>query len=57
MKISGRILYPVVEERMKAEWNYSNLDVEEDIPDEVEEEVVPEPTSPIMEDILKSKKK
>lgn len=48
-------ILPIVEERMKDEWNYSNK--EEDPPDEVEEEVVPEPTSPIMEDVLKSKKK
>ena len=48
-------ILPVVEARMKDEWNYSNK--EEEPPDEVEEVVVPEPTSPIMEDVLKSKKK
>jgi len=48
-------ILPVVEARMKDEWNYSNK--EEEPPDEVEEEVVPEPTSLIMEDVLKSKKK
>jgi RecA/RadA recombinase len=46
-------ILPIVEERMKDEWNYSNK--EEEPPDEVEEEVVPEPTSPIMEDVLKKK--
>ena len=48
-------ILPVVEARMKDEWNYSNK--EEEPPDEVEEVVVPEPTSLIMEDVLKSKKK
>ena len=46
-------ILPIVEERMKDEWNYSNK--EEEPPDEVEEEVVPEPTSEIMEDVLKKK--
>ena len=48
-------ILPIVEARMKDEWNYSNK--EEEPPDEVEEEVVTEPTSLIMEDVLKLKKK
>ena len=48
-------ILPIVEERMKDEWNYSNK--EEEPPDEVEEEVEVKPTSEIMEDVLKSKKK
>ena len=47
-------ILPVVEARMKDEWNYSNK--EEELPDEVEEVVDPEPTSLIMEDILEKKK-
>jgi len=47
-------ILPVVEARMKDEWNYSNK--EEEPPDEVEEVVDPEPTSLIMEDILEKKK-
>lgn len=46
-------ILPVVEARMKDEWNYSNK--EEEPPDEVEEVVEPEPTSLIMEDVLKKK--
>jgi RecA/RadA recombinase len=46
-------ILPIVEERMKDEWNYSNK--EEEPPDEVEEVVEPEPTSLIMEDVLKKK--
>ena len=48
-------ILPIVEERMKDEWNYSNK--EEEPPDEVEEEVEVKPTSEIMEDVLKSTKK
>jgi len=50
-----KTILPIVEERMKDEWNYSNK--EEEPPDEVEEVVEPEPTSLIMEEVLKSKKK
>mgnify|MGYP003638620093 FL=1 len=50
-----KTILPIVEERMKDEWNYSNK--EEEPPDEVEEEVEVKPTSEIMEDVLKSKKK
>lgn len=46
-------ILPIVEERMKDEWNYSNK--EEEPPDEVEEEVEVKPTSEIMEDVLKKK--
>ena len=48
-----KTILPIVEERMKDEWNYSNK--EEEPPDEVEEEVEVKPTSEIMEDVLKKK--
>ena len=47
-----KTILPVVEERMKAEWSYSNLDVEEDIPDEVEEVVEAKPKKGLVDDAL-----
>jgi len=37
---------------MKAEWNYSNLDQEEEIPDEVEEVVEVKPKKGLVDDAL-----
>ena len=44
-------ILPVVEERMKAEWSYSNQE-EEDIPDEVEEEVEEKKTPGLVDEAL-----
>lgn len=44
-------ILPVVEERMKAEWSYSNQE-EEDIPEEVEEEVVEKETPGLVDEAL-----
>ena len=43
-------ILPVVEERMKAEWSYSNQ--EEDIPDEVEDEVEEKETPGLVDEAL-----
>ena len=47
-------ILPVVEARMKDEWNYSNK--EEELPDEVEETIV-DPVSTSLKDILELKEK
>lgn len=45
-------ILPAVEEKIKDEWSYSNLDKEEDIPDEVEEEEVAKPKKDLVDEAL-----